>query len=164
MPVDRSVIRDAHRVVVKVGSSSLTDPGGGLDGYRLQALANLLAKKVLGGTQVVLVSSGAIAAGIHDRGLETLAADSLRVKERRTVYTHPATGAQTRIFTIARRDRNLDLLARSTLLGPEMWDRDAEVPAHDPDLLWGIVESTGVSGRFQSLPLRTRASLSSRRT
>ena len=35
---------------------------------------------------------GAIAAGIYDRGLETLAADSLIVKERRTVYTHPATG------------------------------------------------------------------------
>jgi hypothetical protein len=49
---------------------------------------------------------GAIAAGIYDKGLETLAADSLTVTERRTVYTHPATGAQTRIYTIARRDRN----------------------------------------------------------
>ena len=52
---------------------------------------------------------GAIAAGIYDRGLETLAADSLSVKERRTVYTHPATGAETRIFTLARRDRNRPL-------------------------------------------------------
>lgn len=52
---------------------------------------------------------GAIAAGIYDRGLETLAADSLTVKDRRVVYTHPATGAETRIFTIARRDRNRPL-------------------------------------------------------
>jgi len=52
---------------------------------------------------------GAIAAGIYDRGLETLSADSLRVTERRTVYTHPATGAETRIFTLARRDRNRPL-------------------------------------------------------
>ncbi|MDP2620296.1 MAG: strawberry notch family protein [Hyphomicrobiales bacterium] len=49
---------------------------------------------------------GAIAAGIYDRGLETLAADSLSVKERRTVYTHPLSGAETRIFTLARRDWN----------------------------------------------------------
>ena len=66
---DRHAIRDAHRVVVKVGSSSLTDPAGGLDGFRLQALSNLLAKKVLDGAQLVLVSSGAIAAGMVPLGL-----------------------------------------------------------------------------------------------
>ena len=62
---------------------------------------------------------GAIAAGIYDRGLETLAADSLSVKERRTVYTHPATGAQTRIFTIARRDRNRPLTLDEALARAE---------------------------------------------
>ena len=66
---DRSAIRDAHRVVVKVGSSSLTAPGGGLDPYRLQALSNVLARTALAGTQVVLVSSGAIAAGMVPLGL-----------------------------------------------------------------------------------------------
>ena len=55
--VDRSAIRTAHRIVVKVGSSSLTAPTGGLDGFRLQALANVLARRALEGTQVVLVSS-----------------------------------------------------------------------------------------------------------
>ncbi|GAA5157435.1 glutamate 5-kinase [Ornithinimicrobium tianjinense] len=66
---DRRAIRDAHRLVVKVGSSSLTGPEGGLDGYRLQALATALAKKALEGTQIVLVSSGAIAAGMAPLGL-----------------------------------------------------------------------------------------------
>ena len=52
---------------------------------------------------------GAVAAGIYDQGLETLAADSLKVTARRSVYTHPATGAQTRIFTVERQDRNVPL-------------------------------------------------------
>ena len=67
--VDRSAVRTAHRIVVKVGSSSLTAPSGGLDGYRLQALSNVLARRALDGTQVVLVSSGAIAAGMTPLGL-----------------------------------------------------------------------------------------------
>ena len=66
---DRRLIREARRIVVKVGSSSLTRPGGGLDGFRLQALSNLLARKALAGTQVVLVSSAAIAAGMVPLGL-----------------------------------------------------------------------------------------------
>src|SRR5687768_9199967 len=65
----RDVAR-AKRVVVKVGSSSLTDPGGGrLDEDRLVAIVDVLAKRRLAGHQVVLVSSGAIAAGIAPLGL-----------------------------------------------------------------------------------------------
>ncbi|GAA1988006.1 glutamate 5-kinase [Terrabacter lapilli] len=60
-----SVIRSARRLVVKVGSSSLTGVDGGIDHGRLVALANALARKHLDGTQLVLVSSGAIAAGLH---------------------------------------------------------------------------------------------------
>lgn len=98
--VDRRAIRDAHRVVVKVGSSSLTKPGGGLDGYRLQALSNLLARKSLAGTQVVLVSSGAIAAGMVPLGL------SRRPKDLATQQAAASSGqgalmtAYTRAFTM----------------------------------------------------------------
>ena len=52
---------------------------------------------------------GAIASGVYDLGVETVTADSLRIIERRTVYTHPATGAETEVFTVARRDRNRPL-------------------------------------------------------
>ncbi|CCV16349.1 strawberry notch family protein [Mesorhizobium sp. STM 4661] len=48
----------------------------------------------------------AIAAGTFDRGVETIVADSLVVTDRRTIYTHPATGAESKVFTIARRDRS----------------------------------------------------------
>ncbi|MGM4884854.1 strawberry notch-like NTP hydrolase domain-containing protein [Rhizobium sp. 62_C5_N11_2] len=49
---------------------------------------------------------GAIAAGIYDKGLETITADSMTVTERRLIYTHPVTGAQSHLLTIERRDRN----------------------------------------------------------
>ncbi len=49
---------------------------------------------------------GAIASGTYDVGIETVTAESLRVTDRRTLYVHPASGAETQVFTIARRDRN----------------------------------------------------------
>ncbi|TAU38941.1 methylase (plasmid) [Rhizobium leguminosarum] len=49
---------------------------------------------------------GAIAAGIYDKGLETITADSMIIAERRLIYTHPVTGAQSHLLTIGRRDRN----------------------------------------------------------
>ncbi|MGL5405961.1 MAG: glutamate 5-kinase [Propionibacteriaceae bacterium] len=62
-------IPDAPRLVVKVGSSSLATAAGGLDIRRLDALVDALAARVKAGQQVVLVSSGAIAAGIAPLGL-----------------------------------------------------------------------------------------------
>ena len=55
--------------MVKVGSSSLTTPAGGIDEARVTALADALASRAGGGTQLVLVSSGAIAAGLAPLGL-----------------------------------------------------------------------------------------------
>ncbi|NEH46641.1 methylase [Rhizobium leguminosarum] len=49
---------------------------------------------------------GAIAAGIYDKGLETITADSMTIADRRLIYTHPVTGAQSHLLTIERRDRN----------------------------------------------------------
>lgn len=60
----RRQLAAARRLVVKVGSSSLTSLDGGLDLARLDALVDALAARRAAGTQVVLVSSGAIAAGL----------------------------------------------------------------------------------------------------
>src|SRR3954470_5430216 len=59
----------ARRVVVKVGSSSLTTLPGGLDVDRLTALADVLGALRAAGREVVLVSSGAIAAGLAALGI-----------------------------------------------------------------------------------------------
>jgi glutamate 5-kinase len=60
----RTQVGAARRIVVKVGSSSLTSLTGGLDPRRLDALVDALAARRAAGSQVVLVSSGAIAAGL----------------------------------------------------------------------------------------------------
>ncbi|MCO1656580.1 glutamate 5-kinase [Pseudonocardia humida] len=60
----RTALGAARRVVVKVGSSSLTSLAGGLDPARLDAIVDALAARRAAGSQVVLVSSGAIAAGL----------------------------------------------------------------------------------------------------
>jgi glutamate 5-kinase len=66
----RAAIESAARTVVKVGSSSLTSRGR-LDPARLDAIVDALAQRRQDGQQVVLVSSGAIAAGIGPLGLKT---------------------------------------------------------------------------------------------
>jgi glutamate 5-kinase len=65
----RADIATAPRVVVKVGSSSLTTADGDIDGDRIGALAAALASRRHDGGQVVLVSSGAIASGLVPLGL-----------------------------------------------------------------------------------------------
>ena len=68
---DRSELARAARVVVKVGSSSLTGLDGRLDPAKLRALVDVLAARCASGGQVVLVSSGAIAAGLAPLGLKS---------------------------------------------------------------------------------------------
>ena len=65
----RHGIAGAQRVVVKIGSSSLTAPDGTLDVGALEALVAVLAGRREAGSQVVLVTSGAIAAGLAPLGL-----------------------------------------------------------------------------------------------
>ena len=65
----RREVTAAKRIVVKVGSSSLTTAAGGIDPGRVRDLVDVLAKLRAGGTEAVLVSSGAIAAGLAPLGL-----------------------------------------------------------------------------------------------
>jgi glutamate 5-kinase len=66
---NRAELASTHRIVVKVGSSSLTDLEGGLDPHRLGALVDVLGQQAAAGHEVLLVSSGAIAAGLAPLGL-----------------------------------------------------------------------------------------------
>ena len=66
----RRAIAEAQTIVVKVGSSSLTEPSGHLDPQRLNALVAAIARVRLMGGRVVLVSSGAIAAGFGTLGFD----------------------------------------------------------------------------------------------
>jgi glutamate 5-kinase len=68
-PVRQEVVALAHTVVVKVGTNVLTDTSGLLDRARVQALADQLQRLRQAGRKVVLVSSGAIGAGVGRLGL-----------------------------------------------------------------------------------------------
>jgi predicted RNA methylase len=58
---------------------------------------------------------GAVASGTYDVGLETLRAESFVVTDRRTIYAHPSTGAETRLLTIAQRERNRPMALKEAL-------------------------------------------------
>lgn len=81
-----------------------------LQGILFTAFEQLLDAKV----------AGAIAGGVYDLGLETLTAESFIVTDRTSIYTHPATGAETRLLTITRRERNRPMQLADALA----WQRD----------------------------------------
>lgn len=56
-------------VVVKIGTSSLTKNDGSLDEEEMRRLVNQIAKAVKQGNKIVLVTSGAVAAGIAELGI-----------------------------------------------------------------------------------------------
>ena len=66
---------DRQRIVIKVGSSTLTGDDGGIDRAYVASLVAQIAEVVSAGVQVVLVSSGAIAAGVARLGLAERPAD-----------------------------------------------------------------------------------------
>jgi glutamate 5-kinase len=61
----RDAIRTARSVVVKIGTTALTTPAGVFDANRLATLVEAIEKRMQAGSDVVIVSSGAIAAGIE---------------------------------------------------------------------------------------------------
>jgi glutamate 5-kinase len=67
--VRQRFIEKADVVVVKVGSNVLTGDSGTLDRTRMQGLADQLHRLHAGGRKVVLVSSGAIGAGVGRLGI-----------------------------------------------------------------------------------------------
>ncbi|MFO7165260.1 MAG: glutamate 5-kinase, partial [Mycolicibacterium hassiacum] len=65
MSAYRQAIRTARSVVVKIGTAALTTPKGVFDTNRLAELAEAIERRMRAGSDVVIVSSGAIAAGIE---------------------------------------------------------------------------------------------------
>ena len=66
--IERAKFAAAQRWVIKVGSSLLTDDGQGLDGELIRKLAAQMADLRQTGREIVLVSSGAVAAGMARLG------------------------------------------------------------------------------------------------
>ena len=68
LPESKSLLSDAKVIVVKVGSSLVTNNGNGLDRAAIAGWAAQIAALVQQGRQIVLVSSGAVAEGMQRLG------------------------------------------------------------------------------------------------
>ena len=117
----RPEVTGARRVVVKVGSSSLTSAAGGIDPSRVRHLVDVLAAVRGRGAEVVLVSSGAIAAGLAPLRLARrprgLAAQQAAASVGQGLLVH----------------RYTEELARHGVVDP---DADAETGSDAPDFGW----------------------------
>jgi glutamate 5-kinase len=116
------------RVVAKIGTSSLTNEHGVLDRAVIAGLCAQLAELHAAGHEVVLVSSGAVAAGVAALGLPTrpgdtatlqalAAAGQTRLMEQynRALDAHGLVAAQVLLVPNDFVDRRQYLFARSTL-------------------------------------------------
>lgn len=65
----RRSVGEAKRIVVKIGSSSITDARGRIDMPQLNALTDAIAAARASGREVIVVSSGAVAAGLDPLGM-----------------------------------------------------------------------------------------------
>ena len=95
----RQAVGHAPRVVVKVGSSSLTTGQGHIDIERVNELVDVVAQVVSTGRQIVLVSSGAIASGIGPLGLSTRPRDLATAQAAASVGQSKLVGAYAARFS-----------------------------------------------------------------
>ena len=125
--MSREAVRQARRVVVKVGSSLLTRDGA-LRRTAFGNIANQVAEGMAAGREIVLVSSGAIAVGSHTLGWShpgrslpekqaAAAVGQVGLVEisRRRFARHNREGAQILLTRAGLQDRERFLNARHTL-------------------------------------------------
>ena len=77
----RQEIKNAGRVVIKVGTSTITHENGRLDLRRLSGLSRVICDLVNSGKEVILVSSGAIGVGLGKLGLDPARPDDISKRQ-----------------------------------------------------------------------------------
>ena len=65
----RRSVAEARRIVVKVGSSSLTDAHGRIDMAHMNALVDTIAAARASDREVIVAATGAVDAGLHHVGM-----------------------------------------------------------------------------------------------
>jgi len=68
--MERKKIAEAKRIVVKVGTSTITYPNGKINYEKIEKMARILTDFQNQGREMILVYSGAGAAGVGRMGLE----------------------------------------------------------------------------------------------
>ncbi|HIU64793.1 MAG TPA: glutamate 5-kinase [Candidatus Avacidaminococcus intestinavium] len=68
--MNREALKEAVRIVIKVGSSTITHGNGKRNFFRIDHLAREISDLVNQGKEIILVSSGAVAVGVDRLGLQ----------------------------------------------------------------------------------------------
>ncbi|MFW5820446.1 MAG: glutamate 5-kinase [Bacteroidota bacterium] len=74
----RERLKEKKRIVIKIGSSSLTHAGGQLNLLRIEKLVRVITDLTNSGKELVLVSSGAIATGAGKMGFDKKPSDKIK--------------------------------------------------------------------------------------
>jgi glutamate 5-kinase len=127
--VRQEIATAAHTIVVKVGSRVLTQQNGQLDPRQIELLAEQVNQVVATGRKVVLVSSGAVAAGMGRLGLKRRPDDLAHLQAvaaigqsvlveayERSLRTHGRHAAQVLLTAEELEQRTRYLNARNTIL------------------------------------------------
>jgi len=127
--VRQEITATADKIVVKVGTRVLTDEQGRLDSQRIASLASQLSQLAAQSKKVVLVSSGAVAAGMNRLQLDMRPADlavlqavaavgqiDLMQAYQQQFQTHQQIAAQVLLTATELDDRASYLNVRNTLL------------------------------------------------
>ena len=117
--MSRASIADAKRIVVKIGSSSLSSRAGGLDVDRLRSFVSAIADRHRD-AEIVVVSSGAIATGLAPLGL------SKRPTDLPTQQAAAAVGQGLLLSQYTQAFAELDLVVAQVLLTVEDMSRRSQ--------------------------------------
>src|SRR3989338_10815351 len=64
-------MKNSKKIVIKIGTNVITDESGVLDLKTIESLARQIAEAKNGGKNIIIVTSGAIGAGIGELGLKS---------------------------------------------------------------------------------------------
>ena len=66
----KKYLKNIKKMVIKIGSSSLTSKAGGLDKVSMKRFVNEVSSLIKRGMEVIIVTSGAIAAGLENLNIK----------------------------------------------------------------------------------------------
>ena len=160
----QEIAATAHTVVVKVGTRVLTLPDGTLDRQRIDQLALELHEARQGGRRIVLVSSGAVGAGMSELGLASRPRDLAQLQAvaavgqtrlieayDRTLRQHGSHAAQVLLTADDLDHRGRYLNVRNTLLSLMQFGALPIINENDTVAVEELMASFGDNDRLAAL-------------
>lgn len=160
----QEVAAEAKTIVVKVGTRVLTNPDGTLDEVQISRLAEELNELTALGRRVILVSSGAVGAGMSQLGLAGRPADLAKLQAvaalgqtklielyDRTFRKHGRHAAQVLLTAEDLDDRTRYLNVRNTLLALLEYDAIPIINENDTVAVEELATTFGDNDRLAAL-------------